>query len=614
MRQVDNHHSNPSVPEWPASQFGQAVTLILAKSADGITVATDALDAVLEREYVAPDQDKARYVRNTIEPHRTSLPAHSVLDLAIDVVRDTLLAAEDADSRAGAVAQLLRSPWPTERRIGIAHCFLRRADLPLHETAIITGENLANPHLFHELAKLLADDTSDLSEGSVRALKDFAAALHAEPSETGRYDYASWARIMPDDWLPEPFPAGDDDEDDPDRRLFRDVYFSGVFWPTAPLDQTGFAERAAELGSDDLLDLVRDPATAGVRVTWRHDPGPMWALLAEYAKGRDQLEPLLGIGPGDLRRERGISWPVIEALADIAGDSPERWADVLGWAVRMMSEVPSDEFWFLGVLLEKGGRIAPLAVSEGVRSLAMRVIEQAKRTGAVESELIDDASMRGGFLNHPAGKATQSLFELFRREMAEQEAAADGEAEIPAWFRMSVLESLDRTPMHLGIDAWIGLGRYYALLCERSPDAVAFVAPHLESDRPDVSITSIAFWSGYLWSPSVSSDALTLLLDAYRLHARTLQKEDVIEADLRDVFCQHIVIGVLREIRGFGDILYDTLGDGFDPVSRGAIASALGRGIAEAAENPETLSRSLATEQFREILGRTRGTDRRPGR
>ena len=154
--------------------------------------------------------------------------------------------------------------------------------------------------------------------------------------------------------------------------------------------------------------------------------------------------------------------------------------------------------------------------------------------------------------------------------------------------------------MHMGIDAWIGLGRYYALLCDRFPDAVAFVAPRLESDRPNPSITSIAFWSGYLWAPSVSSDALTRLRDAYRLHARALQKEGVLEADLRDVFCQHIVIGVLREIPGFGDILCDTLGDDFDPVSRGAIASALGRGIAEAAENPETLSHSLATEQFRE--------------
>ena len=117
--------------------------------------------------------------------------------------------------------------------------------------------------------------------------------------------------------------------------------------------------------------------------------------------------------------------------------------------------------------------------------------------------------MRGGFLNQPAGMSTQALFELFRREMVERAAATtDGiEADLPAWFTERVLEPIARDPMHFGIDAWVGLGRYFALLNERSRAAVAFVVPQLESESSPLSDVAVAFWSGYLWAPAVSSVA-----------------------------------------------------------------------------------------------------------
>ena len=52
--------------------------------------------------------------------------------------------------------------------------------------------------------------------------------------------------------------------------------------------------------------------------------------------------------------------------------------------------------------------------------------------------------------------------------------------------------------MSLGIDAWIGVGLYFALLSGRSPDAVTFVVRYLKSETSESSTAAIAFWSGHL--------------------------------------------------------------------------------------------------------------------
>ena len=165
--------SNPSSLK-ATRTFGRDLVAFLAQSAPGLATAADALRQVLEREYETPEADKARYVRRTIELHRTSLPDDSTLGLMIDLVRDTLQVSQDATERARVVEELLHSKWPTERRVGIAHCFLLPSDLADHEASTITYENLSNPHLFHELAKLVVERGDDLSEASVRVLEDFA--------------------------------------------------------------------------------------------------------------------------------------------------------------------------------------------------------------------------------------------------------------------------------------------------------------------------------------------------------------------------------------------------------------------------------------------------------
>ena len=573
---------------------------VLKQSASGPMVAARALRSVLEQEYAGPDADRTRYRRNSIEVHETQSRSHddSTLAFLIDLLRDTLRATEEHSERARVVGLLLRSEWPTERRVGVAHCFLRPADLSTHEGTAITTDNLSNQHLFHEMAKLVVDHADDLSDESIRVLREFAADLYADTSEAGRYEYATWARVIRDEWLPEPLVLGPgDEEDDPDRRLFRTLFFSGGGRVPAPLGQENFDERADSLAVDDLLDLVRDPAAAGIEITWPARAELMWDLLAEYVKKRDRLAPLLGIRASDLGGDNS-AWRAIEAMAAVAGGSADRWAEVLSWAEGIVSEASDDTYWSIGLLLVQVGDTVPLALSERVQSLAIQVVARTRRVAVDEAEPVEQ-SMLGGFLNHPAGKATQSLFELLRREVIEVEPASASGAGLPTWFEEAVLDPISRDPASLGIDAWIGLGRLYALLSDRSRESVAFVVEHLESEPSHRDVNSIAFWSGYLWASAVSSDALTSLLGAYRKFAHVLQEDGVLAADLWISFFQHIVIGALREIPGFSEAVDETLDDNsFNSETRAAVASALGRGLDEASEDPGSAFQSLTTGMF----------------
>ena len=588
----------PPLSDGSASGFSEIVAPILARSESSLGKVADTLRTALERQCVTPQEDDVRHSRRAIETDEMDQMNRSVVGLLIDVMRDTLLRTDIVEWRTNAVARLLQSPWPTERRIGIAHSFLKNSDLRTHEADIVTTENLANSHLFHELAKLITDDAAALSEQSVRTLKEFVAALHAGDSEGERYEYRLWARVMPEDWLPEP-PPEDEDEDiyDSDSRLFRDFYSSGAFSPTAPVDSIDFADLARGLTSSQLLGLIRDPAAAGVRVTWRHDTEEMWSLLAEYAKDKGALAPLLEISLDDLSK-RG-TWHAIDAIPEVAGDDLECWRDVLDWADRMVLEAAADQLCLLGRLLESSAKSIPLELSEGVVDLATPVIKKAKRASAVESEIVE-GSLLGGYFTHPAGRAVQALLELLRRQIAESEAVASAACPvgIPQWFIETVLTPMEREPLALGIDAWIGVGRFYWLLSSQAPDSVAFVAQDLESESQELSTAATAFWAGYLWSPGVSSDALGYLREAYKRAASIMQQDGVLERDLRHRFFEHLVIGTLREVQGYEDLLLTTLGADFTAETRGLIAVALGNGAREASSKPGTPFHVRATEWF----------------
>ena len=531
--------SGLSLSEGVASDFSQAIAPILGRSESALETLRDTLEAALVSRCEIPDDDNVRYLRHAIERHRMDMTESSAVSLLIDVMRDTLLSTKDSDARSNTVAYLLRSGWPTERRIGIAHCFLLRSDLPEHEADIITQENLSNQHLFHELAKLVANDITDISESGIETLKDFVSSLHKGSSEAERYEYQLWSRVLPAEFLPELPKTIEDDDEDPDQHFFRDIYYSGVFSPSAPLDSKTFAERAELLSPADLLAFVRDPAAKGVRVTWRHSRSEMWSLLAEYAQSLDTLDPLLKIRPDDLQNRQ--TWRAIEAMAEIAGDDPTRWKEVLDWTDSIVSELPADKLWAIGGLLESIGESIPLGLSEDARALALQVLEKTKRTIRIDSESLED-SFVGGYLNRPAGKAMRGLLELLRREIVESEPDAESPRHIPGWFKTIVLERLDRDPMGLGIDAWVGVGLYYAILSDRSPEAGAFVARYLETETSETSTAAIAFWSGHLSAPTLWTGALERLRDAYRSSARTLQKDGVLEDNLRARFFQHMVI------------------------------------------------------------------------
>ncbi|MCY4112940.1 MAG: hypothetical protein OXG33_03235 [Chloroflexi bacterium] len=588
--------SGLSITEGVGSDFSHAIAPILGRSEPAVEAVSHTLEAALIERCGTPEDDNVRYLRHAIEPHRMDLTESSAISLLIDVLRDALLQTKDDSARSTAVTKLLQSSWPTKRRIGIAHCFLLRSDLTIHEARVITHENLANDHLFHELAKLLSDDITDITEQRTDTLKRFVTSLHDSSSENDRFDYKLWSQVLPIELLPEPPAPIEDDFEDSDRHLFRGVYFGSVTSRGAPLDLDSFAERASTLSSDELLALVRDPAAHGVRITWKHSTSEMWSLLAEYAKARGTLDPLVQIRPEDLEGRQ--VWQAIEAMAEVAGDDPIRWSEVIDWASRMVSKLPADKLWPIGGLLEGIGDSIPLGLSHSARKLAMQVIEKSKRTDRLESESLEH-SFVGGYLNLPAGKAMRALLELLRREIFKADTDKESLQDLPEWFKTTVLERLSRDSMGLGIDAWIGVGLYYALFCDRSPDSAESIARYLEFETSETSTAKVAFWSGHLSAPTLWTGTLERLHDAYRISARTLQADGILEDDLRDRFFQHIVIGALRNIAGYDELLLSTLSSDFTPVARGSIVFALGRAVREMTDSTDAKLQSTVICWFR---------------
>ncbi len=590
---VELEVADPTLEEWKAKSFVESAVPTLASSDSGLEWATSRLRTALGRRYESPDQDDVRRARPAIEEHRMNLRERSVMDLLIELVRDLLLATENAEQRLRAVADLLQSEWSTEKRIGIAHCYLLPSDFAAHEGLAFTPDNLANRDLFHELAKLLVEHTDDLAESSTQLLSEFAASLAGKATPEARVEYARWSRVLPAALLPRPAPEADEDDRDPEDHLFPD-YISKVFHPGAPLDSQTFASRAEGLGPDALLDLVRNPGAAGVKVTWRHDPEEMWSLLADYAKEQDDLNLLLALTADDLKEN--ASWRAVEAMPELAGSDVAAWESVLDWALRMVSTAPIDSFWSLGRLLEESAKSAPLELSASIAELALAITEKTKRTTFDDEALAED-SLRGGFSNSAAGRAAQALFVLVRREIVEAEAATENLEAIPQWFKDSVLGPLAADPSRLGIDAWLALGLSYSVLSAREPAAVGFVSSHLTQQPVDLPVSALAFWTGYLWAPGVYSKSLEQLQEAYRASAQALQS-DALGEDFRDQFFQHLVIGALRQVPGYDDIVLETLGPDFTPETRGAIALSLGRGVEEAAGEGETSFRTTANDWF----------------
>ena len=588
--------SGLAVSEGASSDFSATVAPILGRYESSLNALQTSLQAALLQRCGSPDDDDVRYSRPAIEPHHMNQRDHSVIGLLIDVLRDTLLHAEHGEARAETVERLLASQWPTERRLGIAHCFLKRSDLPRHEARIIVPDHLVDQHLFHELAKLIADRVADLSEASIRTLREFACTLHNSASEADRIEYQFWARVLPMDLLPEPLAHPEVDAGDADSHLFRGIYFSESFMLSAPLESDGFAELAEDLTLDELIALVRDPASAGVNVSFRHDPDEMWSLLAQYAKNHGLLEPLLKISKQDLSNSR--VWRAIEAMPEVAGDDVEQWTDILDWAEGMASALEPDQLWPIGRLLDSASKTVPLCVSERVRGLAMRVMERSKRHTIAESSFAEDTIL-GGFLNQPAGNAVQALLELLRREIVELESNGESYARIPQWFRSALLDPLDRDPTLLGIDAWIGVGRFYGLICARTPESFDFVTRYLSSSQSESSVFAIGFWAGYLWAPLVSTEALERLREAYGRNLSAFQAEDVLESDLRDRFYSHIVIGALRDVPGYDDMLLGTLGSDFTAETRGSIAFTLGSSVRQTRDEADERLHENAIYWFR---------------
>lgn len=557
--------------------------LITAGASRGVFIAArDDLLAWLRREWGdEPGEDASSARRPAIEAHQQNLSLRR-LDYLVDIARDTLHAQAGAPDYADLLIETYGSAWPLLRRIALneartsARGFETLEDLIAADMSALMSDLSA----YHELSLLVATRTT--------APPSFVEALQ-QATEEGRPDSdperralwkRRWLHLTPDWMLTDaqlaekrsttlPFDTGDD------SRFFL-AYSSGVFRPTAPIAQADFDARAETLDDQGVLDLVRDPEQYGIEVTYRHDSEQMWDLLIEYvARSRRNAIPFLATAT-DIEGRGG--WKVVSgALRSI--ETEPVWHHALEWLDALALARGTAAWAVSGALRDDIVERAPLVLLDEIVGLARGLIEREHTPLSVDSRAdaapdeYDDLMFKQ--LNTPAGQAAEALLRLTDRVRMHDQR--DG---MPDWLMTIAYQA--------AIDAWggvevrVALGSLFPVLRAVDQARADELKPLLLPPATGLVALNarVAFWTGYLYRGSVSSDDLRYLFDEYAHEFVSLSLERL-EGEPQSRLVDHIIVGRLRGIAGFEAVVEDVLSTPESLALRSRLAESFGRFLGE---------------------------------
>ena len=555
--------------------------LITAGASRGVFIAArDDLIDWFRREWGdEPDADASSVQRPAIEAHQQNSYLRR-LDYLVDIARDTLHAQTGDPDYADLLIKTYESAWPLLRRIALneARISERGFETLADPIAADMSALLSDLNVYHELSLLVAArDTAPPS--FVEALQHAIEEGRPDSDEERRARWRRrWLHLTPDWMLTDaqraakrstapPFDPGDD------RRFFL-FYSSGVYRPTAPLTQTDFDARADTLDDQGVLGLVRQPEQYGIEMTYRHDSEQMWDLLIAYVarSGRNAI-PFLATAT-DIEGRGG--WKVARAaLRSIETEAD--WRQALRW-LDDLALSGGTAAWAVGdALRDDIVERAPLALVDEIVGLARGLIEREHTSLSADSRAAlgehDDLMFKQ--LNSAAGKAAVALLSLTDR--ARTHERRDG---MPDWLMTIAYQAA--SDEWGGVEVRVALGSLFPVLRAVDQAPADELKPLLLPTDTDLAAINarVAFWTGYLYRGTVSSDDLGYLLDEYtrELVSPSL---DRLEGEPLSRLVDHIIVGRLRGIAGFEAVVKDVLSTPGSFALRRRLAESFGRFLGE---------------------------------
>lgn len=554
--------------------------------------------------------------RAAIEQHRRNLPAQSRPDLLVDALRDSLVSLGRTQPARAAVhvLRLLRSGISLNRRIAISVATAEPSLLPLTQDELFAGESFFDVDAFHETMVLLNRHYSRMSR---RMRAKIGRLLQAGPTVEGAADgerrglrdrwrwYA--LSVLPPQrltrqqqlWLSE-LQAQWDSPSDP--------YFlvTSRSWVYSSPTSAGALRAIADEGMNTLVAVLRDPASR-FSIQEEHSPELIWETLASLIP--EIPEQLLGLAPLiDIRDfDEGRAWYYLNAYAQAARDGRGfSWAPLLDLCERVLGQArhrerhPQHWAWAVARFL-RDGVLAATRIPDSDLGRVAGVLEPIADafTTTLDSEPRDDTrhDLLSNQLNDPGGIACDGILRVASRclEASTSPISLDQSQQVTE-LTNQVVRLVDRAVKDGwgGIEMRVAIGWHLAIIERLRP---GWVKENKGTLLPfDQSVRSInarrGFWAGYLASNGVYSEFLQGLHDEYADAIRGLAGEgpaSVEREELQRRLVEHVIIGYLRDVPGFGSGgLVDLLGGSAPDELLAYVAQYLARSLMTATEQGDT--------------------------
>lgn len=553
--------------------------------------------------------------RGTIEDSSQNMPLGSVLDLLVDMLRDCLMAVaeQDKDRAKSFLDSFLRSDISILQRIAT---YVAGRDVGLakaSESVLFPDETMFEANAFHEHATFLKQRFGDMSpsfrsriEGQLRK----GPAPHDEEPISkyeARRDYWRWRMLYV-------IPQGLLDQDDQawmtEQRKKRpapemDTYtsYAQVFMPSSPASPDDLSEWWRH-GIDQFMNVMREPEKYFDMDVMR-ESGLIWETLAQLIV--ETPSEFLAIADRltltDLQVQE--AWRFTYAYTKLARDGVAfDWVPLIRMAERILDEgavikLNDDDRWawaIAGLIRDALDASSPIPNILLPRAFSILEAVLDMYGTQVEADLapmqLRDFSMRQ--LNSPGGKAADGILVIAARclrTMSDEEA--DEGKEIASALASQIMDRIEASLADgtASIEIRYAVG-HFLLVPERLRRN--WVHSHLRQlfpENSDVSSRSaaLAFVTGYIWVPNVYNDLLVALNPCYkRLIEDVIQPEPtyLVDQSRREFLSNHVVIGWLRGIEGFGldGYLGLLLSESSDSL-RGHIARFIGRAYADAVKS-----------------------------
>jgi len=474
------------------------------------------------------------------------------LHFLVDGFRDALLAFVDTKPREGAreLVQLLSSDEDILRRVAL-HTLTERPDLISTATVQpITQERLFDMAGCQEFGRLLRSHFARLPE-KVQDLVHEGVARGPEIEEATEDDrsriLASW-RWWFLNQIPEP------SQTEQERRWLSELRMR---WGEAEeSSQLMTSAWSPVLGRRVDLSEARKKGPDAVLAELRSAQG-QWDEVRELV--REDPEGMLALAPKLSRHDFPNAWPYLDSYRELIKERTAfAWLPLMDM-IEQLTAVPADNGrdteWAVSWLLRDGLADQQFGVPPDLLDRAFAVVVRLlDRFGTpLEEGLAERGTLESHQLNAPAGRAADSFMLYVWRKAAE----AGGEnrripGEAYGWIERALSEGWG------GIELRHAFGQYIRTLEWCQP---GWLLKNIERLWPegngDAEVNArVAFFDGYLWdSGPLAGDVMRALVPQYRQVTPDVASDTPIylgERDLREQFANHIVIGWIHDVDGFG--------------------------------------------------------------